>query len=186
MKQSASNKSGRAICSEKKAIRVEEETGGDISARTDGRRHLPTIGLILVGQTAFQAEAQALVLAANIIIKLQIQGVTIFTDNLSLANIAATRSPRTDPGHWEIRGLLAEFCAITDPTSVQVFHISRIHNKEAHDLAQLAIQHKATQTFQVSCSNENHIQEDCPLKLLCACMKIQGIVTLNVNCLYSE
>ena len=40
------------------------------------------------------------------------------TDNLSLAKAAAARSPRTDPGHWEARGLLAEFCAATNASSV--------------------------------------------------------------------
>lgn len=114
------------------------------------------------------------------LVQLQIQEVAIFTDNLSLAKVATTRSPRTDPGHWEARGLTAEFCAITNPTSIQVFQIPRLHNKEAHDLAQLAIQQRSVQALEVSCSNVIPVQEVCPLKWLCSSMKVQGVVTLNV------
>ena len=137
-------------------------------------------------ESAIQAEAQALVIATNILARLQIKDAIFLTDNLSLAKAAAARSPRTDPGHWEARGLLAEFCAVTNASSVQFFHISRLHNMEAHDLAQLALTHITDQQVHFSCSNADHLEDSCPLKLLCLGIQLQGIVFLNVNCLQYE
>lgn len=66
--------------------------------------------LYLEAQSTLHAEALAIKLASIILSRLKIQEAAILTDNLTLAKAAAARAPATQPGHWLIRGVLAECC----------------------------------------------------------------------------
>lgn len=94
--------------------------------------------------STLQEEAQGIKLATVILNttiisnKLELQEAAILTDNLMLAKAASARRP-SQPGHWNIRSLLAEFCEATTPKQFQVFLVPRTQNIVAHNSAKLAV-----------------------------------------------
>lgn len=116
---------------------------------------------------------------------MHLQEAAILTDNLSLAKAAAARSPMQEPGHWGIRGLLADFCAIINPYSAQVIHINRDHNAEAHRLAQLALKQDSLITPRLNCSNPDHYDRQSFTQVITH-VHLQGIVVTDVQCYQLE
>ncbi|XBJ16274.1 hypothetical protein VPH35_007941 [Triticum aestivum] len=135
-------------------------------------------------QSTIQAEAHGINLAAIIINMLNIQQAAILTDNLTLAKAAATRSPNSQPGHWQIRSILTNFCNNNATKQVQVFHIPRSHNCEAHVAAKLTQSQNIfpEQSFRISCCNVQHKKWHCPLIQIIADIANQGYVITHVNC----
>lgn len=88
-----------------------------------------------ITQSPLQAEAESLLLAANVTQLLQVAQPTFLTDNLSLAKVAAARNVWADSTPWTIRITLADFYRSADDLQAQVFHISREINGIAHSVA---------------------------------------------------
>uniref|UniRef100_M8BQF1 Uncharacterized protein n=1 Tax=Aegilops tauschii TaxID=37682 RepID=M8BQF1_AEGTA len=89
----------------------------------------------MIAISAVQTEAQGLKLAANLLESLHIQEAAVLTDNLTVAKAAAARSPRKEPGNWQIRSYIADFCAMTEFKNIQVYHVNRDQNSIAHEAA---------------------------------------------------
>ena len=53
----------------------------------------------MIANSAVQAEARGLKLAANLLESLHIQEAAVLTDNLTVAKVVAARSPRKEPGN---------------------------------------------------------------------------------------
>lgn len=140
-------------------------------------------------QSAIHAEALVIKLAAIIFNKMRLQEATILTDNLTLAKAAAAaREPSIQPGHWIIRGLLTNFCALTNSSNVQVFHVSRNHNREAHDAARQAYSQEShpNQSTVTTCNIEDHQQWHHSLVQIIPEVIQQGYAIHPVNCCYFE
>lgn len=132
--------------------------------------------------TPLQAEAQATKLAAILVQRLQLKGAIFLTDNLTLAKALAARAPTDEPGHWQIRSMVADFCSATREMQVQVFHTSRTYNEVAHLQAQKAIHQNPAIPNAFSCHNPDHFGRDCPLKHCVTDLDLQGFVIHDVNC----
>ena len=81
------------------------------------------------------AEALALQLAARVVAKLQIQQATFFTDNLSLAKMAASRNINDNSINWGCRTPISNFLQDTSSIQTAIYHINRNINGIAHDCA---------------------------------------------------
>lgn len=136
-------------------------------------------------QSAIHAEAHGINLAAIIMNLLNIQQATILTDNLTLATAAAARSPFSQPGHWQIRSTLTDFCNNTATKQVQVFHVTRTHNCEAHAAARIAGSQELfpDQEHMISCCNVEHQKWQCPLIQIIPDANHRGYVITHVNCI---
>ena len=78
-----------------------------------------------------EAEAHALLFGAKLATALNLQDATLFTDKQVLAFAVLAGSPRTHPGHWSIRPIIAE---IHDIIQVKNYTIRKIH-REANKIA---------------------------------------------------
>ena len=112
--------------------------------------------------TAFQAEAKALLLAAKLAKILQVDRPTFLTDNQVLAKTAAARKIDHPLLHWNTRACLAEFFRHTANSSIQVYHISRNLNGEAHKCANQVTRMNLDQPY-FKCTNSTHSLGPCPL-----------------------
>ena len=117
-----------------------------------------------------------------------IHEAAILTDNLLLAKAAAARDPNSQPGYWIIRGLLTDFCALTASSDVQIFHVSRNHNTEAHEAAKLAYSQEfhPNQKAIIKCSTVEYQQWHYYLEQIIADVLQQGYAINHVNCCYFE
>lgn len=89
----------------------------------------------IITNSPLQAEALALLLAAQVAKRLCISQPTFLTDNLSLASWAASRKIMESTTPWTIRKVLADFFCYSSDFQSQVFHISREINGIAHNVA---------------------------------------------------
>ena len=74
--------------------------------------------------SVLQAEAFGLILAAKLADILQLQQVTFFTDNATLAKTAANHNVLDAPGHWEIRPQLGTVFNGRSFNRERIYHIS--------------------------------------------------------------
>jgi hypothetical protein len=70
------------------------------------------------------AEAAALLLASNIAAKIQEQGVTFLTDNLTLARAAAAHSIADKQVPWELRQQIADYKKASEHLIPKIYHRS--------------------------------------------------------------
>jgi hypothetical protein len=72
-----------------------------------------------------EVEAQALLFGAKLGAALNLRDATLFTDNQVLASVVLAGSPRTHPGHWSIRLIIAKIQDIIQAKSYTVHKIHR-------------------------------------------------------------
>jgi hypothetical protein len=129
-----------------------------------------------------QAEAQGLLLVADITSSLMLQEPFFFTDNLNLAK-AIQENGRTNPTVlWEIRRQAVQFQEKLNPLHPRIKHISRNLNAIAHSFAQ-----HATTRLRVSptcsCNNPTHSISSCPVSLAINRLSLSGTMIVSVQCL---
>ena len=83
-----------------------------------------------------QAEANALLLAGLVVVKLQLAEPIFFTDN---THSAAATSPTRASVLWEIKCHVQKFQDFAKPLHSKVYHIPRDVNGVAHNCAQHAL-----------------------------------------------
>lgn len=71
---------------------------------------------------------------------------------------------------------------------MQVYHVYRNQNSEAHEYAKIAITHGSVvdPSTRFNWTNPDHIGEHCPLFQVSGHNKLQGFVLLHVNCFTDE
>ena len=127
-----------------------------------------------------QAEALALLFAAQVARRLQISRPTFLTDCLSLAKAAAARSVLADSTPWTIRTSLAEFFSFTNDLQAQVYHISREINGISHNVAHQVL--RSLPEPDTSCFASAHTNMLCPVVSLLSNFNFQGYVIHAVRC----
>lgn len=173
----------------RKASNTKAGLGVYMQVSQNGCRIRPKISAIVAQATsALQAEAYGLKLAAMILYRLNILDATILTDNITLARAAAARSPRNEPGHWQIRSILADFCALIENIHVKVYHVPTDQNIEAHYSTKMANEHVMVETSsnRFSCTNHVHVLMKCPLLEAVEKVQLQGLVISYVNCFQDD
>jgi hypothetical protein len=102
--------------------------------KDDHQFHIMIQASTSLTSSVFEAEAQALSLAAKIANLLNIDRPTFLADNQVLAKVAASRRLDNPLLNWESRNTLATF--FQDSTAIQqVYHIRRNSNEVAHNCA---------------------------------------------------
>ena len=109
------------------------------------------------------AEALALQLAARVVAKLQIQQATFFTDNLSLAKMAASRNINDDSINWRCRTPISNFLQDTSSIQTSIYHIIRNINGIAHDCSHQVLNSRVESVF--SCTHSSQSNSLCPTLL---------------------
>lgn len=133
-------------------------------------------------KSPLQAEALALQIAAQITTALTDREITFYVDNQVLAQAAACRNIHTSPGHWEIRHHLATFFQVTDNFQVQVYHINRSLNNEAHNCAATTDLALTSLHPDMTCSNSLHSQDQCPMLLKLGSLQMNDCKITHVHC----
>jgi len=110
--------------------------------------------------SVIMAEAAAMLLAATILSKLQVQGGTFLTDNQILAGYFNNTSSVQVPD-WRIKHITQSFINTTAGKDLKVLKIHRSFNTTAHTLARQAFR-SSSQNLQFSCSCPSHVSQ-CPL-----------------------
>jgi hypothetical protein len=109
-----------------------------------------------------QAEAEGLLVAANITSSLLLLDLFFFTDNLSLAKAVQAQGVADPIVLWEIRRHAVQFQEKMQPLRPQITHISRSFNIVAHNCAQQA--KTLSRTLPIcSCMNSTHSSTTLPL-----------------------
>lgn len=124
--------------------------------------------------TPLQAEALALLLAAQVAKRLNIFQPTFLTDCLSLASFAAKRKIAETTIPWTIRKVLAEFFCFSSDLHSQVFHISREINGIAHNVAHQVL--TSLEEPDICCFASAHRNMTCPVVSLLSNFQFQGFV----------
>ena len=176
---------------EQSSVNGTGKTGIGISIEGQERRtkwQIKISATAMQAQSAIHAEALAIKLAAIIINMTGIHEAAILTDNLTLAKAAAAREPTKQPGHWMIRGILADFCALTSSSHVQVFHVRRNQNSVAHDAAKLAYSQEfnPNQHCVTTCTIAEHQRWHHSLKQVIQDVSQKGYAINHVSCCYNE
>jgi ribonuclease HI len=120
-----------------------------------------------------QAEALALVFAANLAHSLQLHGVQFLTDNLTLAKAATTDSLVDQMVPWQIRNAINSFRQVSTYLRAAIYHINRKLNKEADDCAHKALQTTVSEPI-VRCICSAHSNKPCPI--------FTSLQSLNMTC----
>ena len=103
-----------------------------------------------------EAEARALLLGAKLAVALNLQVATLLTDNQVLASVIQARSPRTQPGHWSLRPVIAEFQELASTRRFSVIKIGRQENMTADTLAKKARRTTVPNSCLFSCQALGH------------------------------
>jgi ribonuclease HI len=72
-----------------------------------------------------EAEAHALLFGAKLAAALDLRNAALLTDNQVVASAVLAGSPRTHPGHWSLRPIIAEVQDIKQAKSYTVIKIDR-------------------------------------------------------------
>ena len=126
------------------------------------------------------AEVYALLFAAKISCRLQLQQGSFLTDNLSLAKMAASRDINNTNISWRCRQPISEFFQISHSLNA-VYHISRNTNGIAHNCAHQVLNSRVEPVF--SCSRSSHANVPCPFLQSLLNFQVQGYVIHAVHCL---
>jgi ribonuclease HI len=133
--------------------------------------------------SALLAEAAALLFATKIATQVQTQGVTFFTDNLTLARAASATAVTNTQVPWELRQQIADYKRASEVLHPKIYHIKRNLNGVAHDCAQQAIRRPLSLPI-FTCQNSAHrCVGTCPFALSFQNLDLQGFVLLDVLCL---
>jgi ribonuclease HI len=128
--------------------------------------------------SVLQAEARALLLAAEVAKKLRI---TILTDNNHLAKAVASRKLDSDHMHWDTRDTFAKILNSTSSLQATVFHISREFNTIAHTCAHQVLSNSLSPPI-LACSSSAHAPHTCPVVSVLKHSEWTGFVIRNVQC----
>lgn len=134
----------------------------------------------VITSSPLQAEALALLFAAQIAHCLQIVQPTFLTDSLSLALVVANRSISEASTPWTIRKTLADFFSFSRDLHSQVFHISREINGIAHNVAHQVL--RSVSEPDISCFASAHRHLTCPIVSRLSNFNFQGFVIHAVRC----
>lgn len=126
------------------------------------------------------AEVYALLFAAKISCRLQLQQGSFLTDNLSLAKMAASRDINNTNISWRCRQPISELFQISHSLNV-VYHISRNTNGIAHNCAHQVLNSGVEPVF--SCSRSSHGNVPFPFLQSLLNFQVQGYVIHAVHCL---
>lgn len=126
------------------------------------------------------AEALALQFAAKVARRLQLQQVTFFTDNLSLAKMAASRNINDSSITWRCRAPISNFLQDTSPLLDAVYHIHRNINGIAHDCAHQVLNSRIESV--VGCTHSSHGNTSCPFMLSLHNFQVEGFVIHAILC----
>lgn len=131
--------------------------------------------------SVLQAEAFGLLLAAKLADLMQLQEVTFFTDNATLAKAAADHNLLDAPGHWEIRPQLANVFNSSSFNCDRIYHISRSFNFKADHHARLAlrIQNRA---FCFRCLASSEANVACSFRDVLSDQSVAMCTLLSVKC----
>ena len=103
-----------------------------------------------MSSSAIQAEAFGIMLATKMAEMLQLQQITLLTDNATLASTLAANRLILAPGHWTIRPQLAYITTSSSFDATRIYHINRSYNFRAHHQARLALKIRNS-LFRFSC-----------------------------------
>jgi hypothetical protein len=128
------------------------------------------------------AEAEGLLVAANIVSSLMLQEPYFFTDNLNLEKAVQSNGGTNPAVLWEIRRQAVQFQEKLQPLHPKIMHISRTLNIIAHNCA-----HQAKTLPRVSplcsCNNPAHRASSCPVTVAINKLSPSGTMFLSVQCL---
>jgi ribonuclease HI len=136
-----------------------------------------------MADSALQAEAQALELAAQLCQVMKVQHPNFLTDSQVLSEAATRRDPAKYPGHWAIRPNLHNFISCTQGIDAGVFKIKRENNKIAHKQAHDAYNLSNVGTCFYSCLGSRHDASNCPVKAVLSSLNVQSCTLMLVTCL---
>jgi hypothetical protein len=131
--------------------------------------------------SALQAEAFGLLLAVKLADLLRLEQVTFFTDNATLAKVAADHNVQDAPGHWEIRPHLAHVFNNSSFNSDRIFHISRSLNVKADHCAKLALKIQ-NRTFLFRCLASSQENAPCSFSDVFSNQSVAMCTLLSVKC----
>ena len=113
-------------------------------------KHLCISAISPPATSAIQAEAFGIMLATKMAEMLQLQQITLLTDNATLASTLAANRLILAPGHWTIRPQLAYITTSSSFDATRIYHINRSYNFRAHHQARLALKIRNS-LFRFSC-----------------------------------
>jgi ribonuclease HI len=137
---------------------------------------------VSLAESALQAEAQALELAAQIGKILQVQKPNFLTDSQIIADALTRSNPTNYPGHWRIRPNLCQFLHHLQGIQARVYKIKRENNIVAHRNAQEAINSHSTGACTFNCTGTRHPSELCPVKAVISNLNVQSSTLISVTC----
>jgi hypothetical protein len=112
--------------------------------------------------TPIQAEAEGLLIAANITSSLLLQEPFFFTDNLSFAKAVQAKGGANPTVMWEIRRQALQFQEKLHLLHPRIMHINKALNVIAHNCAQQAKTLTRVSPL-CSCNNPAHRSSSCPV-----------------------
>jgi hypothetical protein len=146
-------------------------------------KHAIFIKATSMAESPLQAEAQALVLAAQVAKAMEVDKPNFLTDSQVLAEAAAKRNPIRFPGHWTIRPHLHQFVEFTHGTDARIFKLKRVDNRIAHKQAQVAYNLFDVGTCLYTCLGVRHDAANCPVKAVISSLNVQSCTLMLVTCL---
>jgi hypothetical protein len=132
--------------------------------------------------SVLQAESQALLVAAEIAVKLHTQKPTFMTDNSILAKAATAQTITDQQIPWEIRKQIAMFKMLVTDNNAQIYHVKRNLNGVAHNCAHQAIRQNQSMPI-YNCINSTHRNSNCPIIDAVKQINSENLVIHAVNCL---
>ena len=134
-----------------------------------------------LASSVFQAEAKALLLAAEIAHHLNVDMPTFLTDNKALARVTASKQLNHPLIRWDSRDTLARLFFLSSRSLAPVFHIKRDQNGVAHNCAHQALRRSLQQPI-FTCISSAHETGRCPVLSLLNSASFQGFVIHAVLC----
>jgi hypothetical protein len=130
--------------------------------------------------TPLQAEAEVLLIAANIASSLLLQEPIFFIDNLNLAKAAEASGAMNPTVLWEIRRQAIQFQEITQQLHPRIVHLNRSLNVLAHNCAHQANTLSITLPIYF-CRNATHSNSNCSLAGAINWLHLPGTIFLSVQ-----
>jgi ribonuclease HI len=128
------------------------------------------------------AEARALLFGAKLAAALDLRNAVLLTDNQVVASAVLAGSPRSHPGHWSLRPIIAEVQDIKQAKSYSVIKIGRQKNKIADALAKRARRATIPTSCFFSCQALAH-SPTCNIKHVLKTFDWGNMIPISVTCL---